>query len=254
MIAVTGDIHGCINTLSLTVKNVMKSHQISSWYFLGDIIDRGKGSKEVTDLIISLSEQTDVKLLLGNHEDMMLSFLYQDNRYSSYLWFSNGGDITLESFTGFSGSDYYEGAFMDYLPFFNTTSLHCEVKAGDKTFLLTHAGIYNTGIPLDRQNTPDNTTCNPHEQIRFVPFIWDRRANYNKKKYNEYIQVFGHTPVSSLNLGIANNTPYQIYDAESGELASIALDTGCVYGYALSTMLIDEKSGNFDFYTLPCLD
>jgi serine/threonine protein phosphatase 1 len=249
MIAVTGDIHGCINTLSLTVKNVMKSNSISSWYFLGDIIDRGKGSKEVTDLIISLSKETDVKLLLGNHEDMMLSFIYQDNRYSSYLWFSNGGDITLESFTGFSGSDYYE-AFMDYLPFFNSTSLYCEVKAGDKVFLLTHAGIYNTDIPLDKQNSiyPN------HEQTRYVPFIWERRASHNKKKYNEYVQVFGHTPVSSLNLGIAENTPYQIYDAESGELAAIALDTGCVYGYALSTMLIDEKSGNFDFYTLPCLD
>jgi serine/threonine protein phosphatase 1 len=249
MIAITGDIHGCINTLLLTANNLLREHKISTWYFLGDIVDRGRGSKEVTDLIISLSKRLPVKLLLGNHEDMMLSFLYKDNRYAPNLWFANGGDITLESFTGFLGSDYYEEAFIDYLPFFNKTSLYHEVPAGDKVFLLTHSGIYNVNLPIDRQNT----AYPMHEQSRYAPFIWERRASFLNKKYNGYIQVFGHTPIKSLGLNIPPNVPYQIHD-ESGELIAVALDTGCVYGYSLSTMLIDEKSGDFDFYILPCLD
>ncbi|MDR2400415.1 MAG: metallophosphoesterase [Deferribacteraceae bacterium] len=249
MIAITGDVHGCINTLLLTANNLLREHKLSTWYFLGDIIDRGKGSKEVADLIISLSKRIGVKLLLGNHEDMMLSYLYKDNRYSFHHWLANGGDVTLESFTGFSGSDHYEEALMGYLPFFNNMELYYEVAAGEKVFLLTHAGIYNVDAPVDNQ-----IKLYPlHEQMRCAPFIWERRAVQNKKKYNGYIQVFGHTPVSALNLDIPPNAPYHIYD-DNGELTAIDIDTGCVYGYSLTTMLIDEKSGNFDFYSLPCLD
>jgi len=67
-------------------------------YYIGDLIDRGPSSKDVIDLLLGLNVSK--VFMLGNHEDMMLDFLYNTKRYDDYLWLENGGIVTLQSFMG----------------------------------------------------------------------------------------------------------------------------------------------------------
>ncbi|PLX70959.1 MAG: hypothetical protein C0602_02695 [Denitrovibrio sp.] len=57
--------------------------------------------------------------------------------------------------------------------------------------------------------------------------------------------VHGHTPVLEVDVHSNPHKPY-VNRNKKGEIVNIALDTGCVYGYSLSAMIIDEK-GDFEF-------
>ena len=88
---VIGDIHGSIETLYALLEKLPHDDVC----FVGDLIDRGPCSSEVVDFII----QCKYDCVMGNHEDMMIKYKTGD-RYSDYIWMSNGGDTTLKSYKG----------------------------------------------------------------------------------------------------------------------------------------------------------
>ena len=68
-----GDIHGCFKTFKalITTINPTKADQI---FILGDIIDKGKHSKEVVDVIIDFQTVGyPFYVVRGNHEQAFLS-------------------------------------------------------------------------------------------------------------------------------------------------------------------------------------
>jgi serine/threonine protein phosphatase 1 len=65
-IAVIGDIHGCIGPLKDIYEKIVK--YTNEVYSVGDLIDRGKNSKEVIQFCID----NKISPVKGNHEDMML--------------------------------------------------------------------------------------------------------------------------------------------------------------------------------------
>lgn len=70
---VIGDIHGCIEPLN----DFFKQHSFnenSAYIFLGDYIDRGLNNLEVMKKMTELSQYTNVFLLEGNHENVLLPF------------------------------------------------------------------------------------------------------------------------------------------------------------------------------------
>lgn len=70
---ILGDIHGCIEPL----EDFFKKHTFNEKYayiFLGDLIDRGVDSLKVMDKMIVLSKHSNVYLLEGNHENVLLPF------------------------------------------------------------------------------------------------------------------------------------------------------------------------------------
>jgi serine/threonine protein phosphatase 1 len=92
-----GDIHGCSKTFRKLITGVIGIRKSDSIYCIGDYIDRGPGSREVIDFIISLRQSGfRVYTLRGNHEQMLLDSGKGANAFS--LWLMNGGDTTLESF------------------------------------------------------------------------------------------------------------------------------------------------------------
>ncbi len=94
---IIGDLHGCIHTLRFMLYlklNVTKDDII---YFMGDYIDKGPSSKAVLDELIMLSNKGfNIKLLRGNHEQMMLEAGLSETNHQ--LWLKNGGKFTLQSF------------------------------------------------------------------------------------------------------------------------------------------------------------
>ena len=66
LVGVIGDIHGCYLTLSSLYNELLK--YTDEVYSVGDLIDRGKKSREVVDFII----ENNIKCIRGNHEDVLL--------------------------------------------------------------------------------------------------------------------------------------------------------------------------------------
>ena len=207
LIAVIGDLHGCIGTLrSIYPKLKEKTDEI---YSVGDLIDRGPDPKAVVQFCMD----NDIKCVRGNHEDILLKVLgvEEDRPYISPKkrlenHILNGGDETIRSYTGSYEQDVEayrrEVESSGHLDFIFSFPFKIEFEG----VVITHAGIV--------EGTED--------------VIWHRKEVMKLPK----LQIFGHTPMPEA-------------DYQKGWYANI--DTGCVYaerGYGnLTAVLVDSDTG-----------
>ncbi|MGO7964702.1 metallophosphoesterase [Rhizobium ruizarguesonis] len=71
-----GDIHGRADLLERLLTHINANHSDTRIVFLGDIIDRGPDSKDCLNMVGSeLDRNRSSKLIMGNHEDLMLRFV-----------------------------------------------------------------------------------------------------------------------------------------------------------------------------------
>ena len=69
------------------------------FYFVGDLIDRGPGSKLILDFIFELKKEgVPVSVVRGNHEEMLLYSYKKNFSIKQTNWFYNGADKTILSF------------------------------------------------------------------------------------------------------------------------------------------------------------
>jgi serine/threonine protein phosphatase 1 len=106
-IYVLSDIHGYYEQMIASLKNVDLENQENRIIFLGDYVDGGSDSCKVLYYIKSLyerhTEQTTV--LLGNHDEMFLDWLY--SQFDELQWLSQEqGVCTVKSF--FTVEEYRE--------------------------------------------------------------------------------------------------------------------------------------------------
>lgn len=140
---------------------------------------------------------------MGNHEDMLLEYMNNVDRN----WFNNGYMETIKSYDG----DW--DAFSDDISWMEKLPLYHE----DDNFIYVHAGI-NTSVKTMK------------EQKRFT-LLWTREPFiYAYKPYYKKI-VFGHTPTMFLNQG-----SMPVYT----QTGNVDIDTGCVYGGALTALVIQD--------------
>lgn len=135
-----GDIHGCSTALRslLTAIGPQPGDTIVT---LGDYIDRGTDSRGVVNQLLELREKVRLITILGNHEEMMLQVIEEEQPYQAWLRF--GGLETLESY-GFNGD-------MNFLPpdheAFYKSLLDYYIE---DDFFFTHAA-YDPQLPLEEQ-------------------------------------------------------------------------------------------------------
>lgn len=91
-----GDIHGRVDLLETLLQRLDPAHPV---VFVGDYVDRGENSADVLRRLFELSANANrtVHCLMGNHEDMLLSFLDNPEKRGK-AWLRNGGLQTLASF------------------------------------------------------------------------------------------------------------------------------------------------------------
>ena len=102
MIYVMSDIHGNMRRFR-SVMDQINLQPEDTLYVLGDVVDRYPHGVQI---LMELMSMPNVKMLLGNHEYMMLAALgdpYEENipdsqEYSLKLWYANGGDVTHKEF------------------------------------------------------------------------------------------------------------------------------------------------------------
>ena len=91
-----GDIHGCDVALETLLVNLQPAAD-DTIVILGDVVDRGPNTRRAIDLLLSLQTTCDLKFILGNHEEMMLEALRQNDLL---FWLRFGGHETLLSYGG----------------------------------------------------------------------------------------------------------------------------------------------------------
>lgn len=97
-IAVIGDIHGAYDCLDRLITKIDALPTPVQLVFVGDYIDRGDQSADVLARLVDLqSTRPDTVCLMGNHEEMMLSFLDDPEKYGNW-WMRFGGLQTVASF------------------------------------------------------------------------------------------------------------------------------------------------------------
>lgn len=252
--AVIGDVHGCVRTLDRLLDRIESRFSDVNYISLGDIIDRGLHSMEVTRIFMELQNQQRFRMLKGNHEDMMLDYISFTMAYAENAWFGTGGRLTVSSFSGHALDNkltlktiknidfipYIE----PYLEFFYMAETYFGYDYPRNKFMFSHAGLGPSNGKVG------NVT--EYSMRKDYLYFWSRDTYRSTKKHFGYTQVHGHTPVKKIDAQHNPRTPH-VNRTKSGELVSINLDTGCVYGYALSAMIIDD-AGDFEFMSERCMD
>lgn len=164
-----GDIHGCSAALEALVDAIDPSPD-DILVALGDYVDRGPDSKGVIDRLIALQKRCQLVCLHGNHEEMMLDVV-RDNQ-PPYHWLQYGGVETLDSYR-FAGD-------MKVIP-----KEHFDFFAGMVDFYETehaffvHAN-YAPDVPLEKQ---------PRRMLR-----WQKLTDYLPEPHFSGKRAFvGHT-------------------------------------------------------------
>ena len=159
-----GDIHGRLDLLEAAIAAIEADDAKcrpaqTTIILLGDLIDRGPDSAGVVAAARAWSERRPVRILLGNHEEMLLRALDSDEIMRQFLRF--GGRETVLSYLAepdiYHRADLAEArALMERaipardLDFIR--SFEDSIAIGD--YLFVHAGI-DPELPLDAQRTGD---------------------------------------------------------------------------------------------------
>lgn len=226
MIYVISDIHGHEGRFRSVLDQIQLMAE-DTLYVLGDVVDRHPGGVR---LLRELMAMPNAKMLLGNHEYMMLRALgepydnnFDDGRAMDH-WYRNGGKATLESW-----EQYPESEQREMLDFLQNLPLSLDVEAGGKHYKLVH------GAPPECYDPAETKYKNP---AHFA--VW-KRLGPEDELPGDYTLVFGHTPT----VYFRDRSPMEIWyhnrlicidcgsgaedtgpEAGKGRLACLRLDDG----------------------------
>ena len=111
-------------------------------YVLGDIIDKGLGSAKMLKWAID-EANSNVKFLLGNHEDISAACLVRDPvemflRLSD-IWIFNDGSNTIDQLKKETDADWRKNKLV---PWIQNLPLYDVVNVNGQDWMLVHAGFY----------------------------------------------------------------------------------------------------------------
>ena len=204
---VLSDIHGNERRFHSILKQI-DLRPDDTLYVLGDVIDRHAGGLRILRRLMAMPN---AKLLLGNHEYMMLRALGHpvddnpDNGSALAHWYRNGGDMTHLHWKFLRKTTRQQ--IIGYL---HTLPLNLELELGGQRYLLVH------GAPLSlwERNT-DPRYLNP---THFA--VW-RRPESDEPMPGGVTVIFGHTPTRHYR----DIAPMEIWHGEN----RIGIDCGSGY-------------------------
>lgn len=227
---IIGDVHGCIDELQELVQQIAPTAD-DHLIFIGDLIDRGPDSSAVVRQVVQWSEQFNVKLILGNHEEKFL-------RYVQHIREGSGNEKQMKHINEFphllnslsdDELDFLGQAYHSlHIPEINTLLIHGGVWR-DIHFPLPASYVYNSEISkVHKQLSLLSKTRYLDPKGRFVLFGEEKPEDifWAEEYKGQYGHIyFGHHPFMQFG-------PYHFSYAT-------ALDTGCVYGGWLTAVEIN---------------
>ena len=227
---VLSDIHGNERRFR-SILNQIDLRPDDTLYVLGDVIDRHPGGLRILRRLMAMPN---AKLILGNHEYMMLRALGHplddnpDDGGALAHWYRNGGDVTHRHWKRLRKSTRQQ--ILDYL---HSLPVSHEVQVGGTIYRLVH------GAPAElwEQNT-DSRYRNP---THFA--VW-RRLEEHDPMPGGITVIFGHTPTrhyrdiapmevwhgeNRIGIDCGSGYPEHGENSRYGRLACLRLEDGRVF-------------------------
>ena len=235
---VLSDIHGNERRFHSILKQIDLKPE-DTLYVLGDIIDRHPGGLRILRQLMSMKN---VRMLLGNHEYMMLRALghpvdsnIDDGRALAH-WYRNGGDVTHRHWKRLRKSIRAE--IIEYL---KSLPLNIDIQVDGTAYRLVHAA--------PEALWPENKDPRYLTQVHFS--VWHRLKEWDFPIPGPKL-IFGHTPTrnyrdlspmevwfgpNAIGIDCGSGYPETGNDSRYGRLACIRLEDGKTY-YSM------ENNGN----------
>lgn len=212
---VFGDCHGKADQLKSLIKIVRERFGAEvDIYSVGDLIDRGSGSKEVIQICID----ENIKAQMGNHEQWLVQVAVNKVFEPFALTEIMGGKFTVESYGVDSYSNQIAKELFNKIPdshknFLKNLPNFRRIMVGDKHYWLIHAGLQSSVGMKMQVNNDDGMMAkiskqNPDSILWVSPNV---SQDDNLYHFKDAVQIFGHKPVK--NVIVRDHF--------------IALDTGC---------------------------
>jgi serine/threonine protein phosphatase 1 len=202
-----GDVHGCADKLLSLLARVgarLAPGIAGRIVFLGDLVDRGPDSAEVVAIVRALEELSPggAVACLTGNHEQMMLDWLNQG---DDLWFINGGLETIASYRRGDDEPEIPGDVVEWIES-RPTWLE------DAAHIYVHAGL-RPGRPYDQQRDHDR--------------LWIREGFLEiDHDFGKHV-VHGHTPI----LNGPDRRPFRTN-----------IDTGAVYGGALTAAILDEKT------------
>lgn len=194
MIYVSSDLHGCSPVQFRQLLDSAGFRDEDFLFILGDVIDRGPHGVQ---LLLWLTQQSNMQLLLGNHEAFLLScsFLFwevteenlaritQEHLMLAESWMENGGAPTIRGFQNLLKEDPQSAkGILDYL---REAPLYETLRVNGRDFVLVHSGLdnFHPARPLSNYEPAELLLVRPTLQTQYYP---------------DATVIFGHTPTQYL--------------------------------------------------------
>ena len=176
------DIHG--NTARLaSILDQIQLQEEDTLYVIGDVVDR---HSDGIRMLLQFMEMPNVKMILGNHEYMMLRALgypYDGENITPEIaekawdhWYRNGGEVTFRQWS--QQSEENQGRILAYL---RNLPIELDVQIGNTRYKLAHAA------------PPQLYDGDPKYRNPAYFSIW-RRYTPEEVLPIDYTLLFGHTP------------------------------------------------------------
>lgn len=234
MIYVMSDIHGNSKRFESVMKQI-NLQQSDTLYVLGDVIDRFPDGIRILRKLMSMPN---VKMLIGNHEYMMLNSLpilasepspeeEYILLYNRKLWYRNGGDVTHEYIKHIRKTLRKE--IFDYL---KALPLNYDITLNGTHYKMAHGAPIDL-FPLWGRGYKDETEFT----------VWERIMSYDETP-KDYTLIFGHTPT----IHFQKSNPARIWYGQN----RVCIDCGCGYSnergqvFRLACLRLDDGK---EFYS-----
>jgi serine/threonine protein phosphatase 1 len=221
---VIGDIHGGLKAL-IQILEKAKAKKNDLLIFLGDYVDGWSESPQVLDFLISLQKTHDCIFLRGNHDELLLDWLINNNEnINQEIWYKHGGESTVLAYQTVSNEEkkkhiqFLKSLQNYYLDSHNRLFVH----AGFTNMNGVHFEYFPKLLYWDR--TLWETALALNESL-------ETNHKYYPKRFTIYEEIYiGHTPVTRIGETIPINKA-NIWN----------IDTGAAFAGPLTILDINTK-------------
>ena len=222
---IIGDVHGCFDELAellgklgYRVDETPEGYEVTppparTLVFVGDLVDRGPRVPDVLRLAMGMSAAGMALVVPGNHDDKLMRALM-----GRKVQVTHGLEVSLEQLA--QESPAFRDAVTAYL-----RSLVSHYVLDDGRLVIAHAGIRESMMGRWPEAVRDFTLYG-ETSGQMDEFGLPVRLNWMAKYHGQALIVYGHTPVAE---------PVRINN-------TINLDTGCVFGGALTALRYPEMT------------
>lgn len=187
------DIHGEYDRY-IKMLNKIKFSSTDILFVIGDVVDRGGHG---IDVLMDIMSRPNVKMILGNHELLMLdAMFFKEISMYRERWIYNGGAKTRRYMLHHLTASQRERV----LRFCNELPDHLDIEVAGRRFHLVHG--YPSAKTEDR--------------------VWERPMKGSGAPLPGKIVILGHTPTPYL-MDVGDTEPFTIWHGDG----IIGIDCGC---------------------------